>query len=188
MGMAEQIKRAVTMEAAARYYGFDVGRGGFMRCPFHQGDRTASLKLYPDGGGWHCFGCNKGGSVVDFVMELFGLDFKRALLRLNADFDLGLSSTRPDRAACSEMLERRRAERWERELRERDVRDAVRRMWWCRDVLELLAPVRRGDEIFIHPFYEEAAKELPKVEYWLDAHIGSHARTRGSGTGGERTV
>ena len=111
--MAEQIKQMVTMDVAARHYGFDIGRGGFMRCPFHQGDRTASLKIYSGGGGWHCFGCNKGGSVVDFVMELFGLNFKQALLRLNADFNLGLSSARPDRAAYSEMLERRQAEQRE---------------------------------------------------------------------------
>lgn len=171
MGMAEQIKQLVTMEEACRRYGFDVGRGGFMRCPFHQGDRTASLKVYPGGGGWHCFGCNKGGSVVDFVMELFGLNFKQALLRLNADFNLGLSSARPDRAAYSEMLERRQAEQREKERREQKFRDMALRMWWCRDVMELLAPVRQGDEIFIHPFYEEAARELPKIEQWLDDHF-----------------
>ena len=171
MGMAEQIRQAVTMDVAARHYGFEVGRGGFMRCPFHQGDRTASLKIYPGSGGWHCFGCNKGGSVVDFVMELFGLNFKQALLRVNADFHLGLSNARPNRAAYSEMLERRQAEQREKERQEQKFRDMVRRMWWCRDVMEHLAPVRQGDEIFIHPFYEEAARELPWVEHWLDDYM-----------------
>lgn len=169
--MAEQIKQAVTMDVAARHYGFDVGRAGFMRCPFHQGDRTASLKIYPGGGGWHCFGCNKGGSVVDFVMELFGLNFKQALLRINADFHLGLSSARPDRAAYSEMLEKRQAEQREKERQEQKFFDMVRRMWWCRDVIELFVPIRNGDEVYIHPFYEEAVKELPWVEHWLDDHF-----------------
>ena len=142
-----------------------------MRCPFHQGDRTASLKIYSGGGGWHCFGCNKGGSVVDFVMELFGLNFKHALLRINADFHLGLSSTRPDRTAYSEMLERRKAEQREKERQEQKFRDMVRRLWWCRDVIQELAPVRQGDGIYIHPFYEAAVKELPYVEHWLDDYF-----------------
>ena len=169
--MAEQIKEAVTMDVAARHYGFEVTRSGFMRCPFHRGDRTASLKIYSGGGGWHCFGCNKGGSVVDFVMELFGLNFKQALLRINADFRLGLSSARPDRAVYSEMLERRQAEQREKERQEQKFFDMVRRMWWCRDVIEFLAPVQQGDEIYVHPFYEEAVKELPQVEHWLDTHF-----------------
>lgn len=171
MGMAEQIKQTVPMDMAARHYGFDVGRGSFMRCPFHQGDRTASLKIYSDGGGWHCFGCNKGGSVVDFVMELFGLNFKQALLRINADFHLGLSSARPDRAAYSEMLERRQAEQREKERQEQKFRDMVCRMWWCREVLELMAPAVCGEDIWVHPLYERAAKELPWVEHWLDDHF-----------------
>ena len=176
MGMAEQIKQLVTMEEACRRYGFEVGRGGFVRCPFHQGDHTASLKIYSGGGGWHCFGCNKGGSVVDFVMELFGVNFKQALLRINADFNLGLSGARATRADHLAVLERRQAEQREKERQEQRFRDTVRRMWWCRDVLELMTPVRDGDEIYIHPFYEAAAKELPWVEHWIDDYMEKGAQ------------
>lgn len=168
MGMAEQIKQVVTMDSVCRQYGFDVGRSGFMRCPFHQGDHTASLKIYPGGGGWHCFGCNKGGSVVDFVMELFGLNFKQALLRLNADFNLGLSSAKPSRTDYSAMLERRQAEQREKERQEQKFRDMVRRMWWCRDVIAAFPPERNEDGVWVHPFYEMAIKELPYIEYWID--------------------
>ena len=68
MNMAADIRRILTAQQVAEFYGFQVGRSGFMKCPFHQGDHTASLKLYDGDGGWHCFGCGAHGSVIDFVM------------------------------------------------------------------------------------------------------------------------
>ncbi|MBP6965735.1 MAG: hypothetical protein KBC96_15180 [Armatimonadetes bacterium] len=37
-------------------------------CPFHQ-DTNASLTVYTDSNSWHCFGCKRGGSAYDWVME-----------------------------------------------------------------------------------------------------------------------
>ena len=62
-------------EGGARRYGYDPGRSGGLRCAFHQGDRTASLRVYPGYGGWHCFGCGNGGSGIDFVIVLYGIIF-----------------------------------------------------------------------------------------------------------------
>lgn len=87
---AHQIREMVPAIKAAEMYGLEVNRAGFVSCPFHSGDRTASLKLYEDAGGFHCFGCGAHGSVVDLVMELFGLSFRSACEKLNADFSLGL--------------------------------------------------------------------------------------------------
>lgn len=36
------------------------------KCPFHE-DRSPSLKVWADH--WYCFGCQRGGSVIDFEME-----------------------------------------------------------------------------------------------------------------------
>ena len=74
------------MDEVVRHYGFEPNRAGFMRCPFHQGDHTASLKIYAGDRGWHCFGCNSGGSVIDFVMRLYDINFRQAVLRLDLDF------------------------------------------------------------------------------------------------------
>ncbi len=78
------------MQECVRYYGIEINRSGFVRCPFHGGDRTPSLKIYPGNRGWCCFGCNTSGSVIDFVMHYFNLDFTAATIKLNDDFNLGL--------------------------------------------------------------------------------------------------
>ena len=101
MDMASDVKRLLTAQQVAEFYGFQVSRAGFMKCPFHQGDRTASLKLYDGEGGFYCFGCSAHGTVIDFVMRLFDLNFRQAVLRINADFHLGLTASKPDRAVRS---------------------------------------------------------------------------------------
>lgn len=59
-------------------------------CPFH-GDTNKSLKVYKDPSrGWACFGCHRGGTVIDFAMLWYGIDFRQAVVRLDADFNLGL--------------------------------------------------------------------------------------------------
>jgi DNA primase len=37
-------------------------------CPFHQ-EKSPSFSVTPDKGVFYCFGCHKGGTVFDFVME-----------------------------------------------------------------------------------------------------------------------
>lgn len=40
-----------------------------VNCPFHAEDKP-SLHVYPDGT-WHCYGCGKGGDVVQFLAYLY---------------------------------------------------------------------------------------------------------------------
>ncbi len=55
-------------------------RGGnlFGLCPFH-GEKTASFSVAPEKGIYYCFGCHKGGGVVNFVMEIESLDYPDAV-------------------------------------------------------------------------------------------------------------
>ncbi|NJS36731.1 MAG: hypothetical protein HC765_10470 [Brachymonas sp.] len=48
------------------------------KCPFHADD-TASLVITPAKNLWHCFGCQIGGGVVDWVMKLRGVSFRHAV-------------------------------------------------------------------------------------------------------------
>ncbi|MBI5620676.1 DNA primase [Candidatus Gottesmanbacteria bacterium] len=55
-----------------------AGRHWKALCPFHS-EKTPSFIVSPERQSWHCFGCGKGGSVIDFVMEQERVDFVEAL-------------------------------------------------------------------------------------------------------------
>lgn len=103
----EEAKARLTMQDVAQHYSFTPNRAGFIRCPFHTGDRTASLKIYPGRHGFHCFACNRGGSVIDFTAELFSLNPLDAVKKLNTDFGLCLPLDRREPT----QEERRQAQR-----------------------------------------------------------------------------
>lgn len=169
--MAEEIKARLTMHQVVEYYGFQVGRSGFIKCPFHQGDHTASLKIYPGSGGWHCFGCNSGGTVIDFVMRLFDLNFRQAVLRINADFHLGLTPSKPDRAARSAALEARREEQRREAQAEQNFRYMAAELHYWQEAKDVFPPIRQDNDVYYHPLYVTAVKRLPYIEYWLDDYI-----------------
>ena len=47
-------------------------------CPFH-GEKTASFHVDADKKFYHCFGCHKGGNVVNFIMEMEKLSYPDTL-------------------------------------------------------------------------------------------------------------
>lgn len=55
-----------------------AGRNFKGLCPFHN-EKTPSFMVSPERQTWHCFGCGKGGSAIDFVMETEHLTFVEAL-------------------------------------------------------------------------------------------------------------
>ena len=57
------------------------GANMFGLCPFH-GEKTASFSVAPDKGIYYCFGCHKGGGVVNFMMEVEGLSYPDAVRAL----------------------------------------------------------------------------------------------------------
>ena len=50
-------------------------------CPFHN-EKTPSFMINPERNFWYCFGCQKGGDIFSFLMEIEGLEFREALERL----------------------------------------------------------------------------------------------------------
>ena len=57
------------------------GSNLFGLCPFH-GEKTASFSVNPDKGIYYCFGCHKGGGVINFQMEVEGLSYPDAVRAL----------------------------------------------------------------------------------------------------------
>ena len=58
-----------------------AGSNLFGLCPFH-GEKTASFSVAPDKGMYYCFGCHKGGGVINFQMEIEGLSYPDAVRAL----------------------------------------------------------------------------------------------------------
>ena len=54
------------------------GSNYFGLCPFH-GEKTASFSVAPNKQMYYCFGCHKGGGVVNFIMEIESLSYPDAV-------------------------------------------------------------------------------------------------------------
>ena len=162
--MTDIVKQTLSMRNVAEQYGFELERGSFIKCPFHS-EKTASLKIYSEPGrGWHCYGCGTGGSVIDFVMLLFEIPFSAALVRLNSDFQLGLTADKPDPTQLN-RLRRDRAERdrkkraWEEEYRTKT--DEFRR-------LHIYKTTSKPDS----PEYAEACGwKYDYLDWWLEKNL-----------------
>jgi DNA primase len=82
-------------------------------CPFHS-EKSPSFNVDPDKGLFYCFGCQKGGSVVQFLMELEKLSFPEAMQELAKRAGVALeleeaqSDEDKDRRALLELYERLR--------------------------------------------------------------------------------
>lgn len=88
------------------------GRNFFGLCPFH-GEKTPSFSVSEDKQIYHCFGCRAGGNVFSFLMEIDGLSFQEAVLKLadkaNIPIDLDIKHRNKKHASLSadeiQMLE-----------------------------------------------------------------------------------
>ena len=80
----EELKQRYSMKEIVEQYGFRPNRAGFIRCPFHTGDRDASLKIYEKD--FHCFGCGANGDIFDFVQRMDGVSFREAFLSLGGTY------------------------------------------------------------------------------------------------------
>ena len=83
------------------------GRRSWGLCPFHN-EKTPSFSVDTETQLFYCFGCHKGGTVIQFVMEMERLDFSEAvkLLAERAHLPLpeGAPRTDPIRADERERI------------------------------------------------------------------------------------
>lgn len=82
---SDEIKQSYSMREVVNRYGLTPNRAGFVRCPFHKGDRTASMKIYKDS--FYCFGCGVGGDIFYFIQRMDNLTFKEAYRLLGGTYD-----------------------------------------------------------------------------------------------------
>ena len=81
------------------------GRNYFGLCPFH-GESTPSFSVSIDKQIFHCFGCGAGGNVFSFLMELEGISFQEAAIKLaskvNIDLEINLSGGQGEKKVSQE--------------------------------------------------------------------------------------
>jgi len=76
----EEIKRRIDIvDLVSSYLKLKkVGTSYKALCPFHQ-ETQPSFYVSPEKQIFKCFGCGKGGSIFDFIMEMEGLEFPEAV-------------------------------------------------------------------------------------------------------------
>ena len=83
-------------------------------CPFHDDNETPSMRFYVQTNTFHCFGCQAGASVFEFVMRMDSIEFPAALNKLAervgytgtyAIRDLNIQSTDDSFNAVREKIE-----------------------------------------------------------------------------------
>jgi DNA primase len=81
--IAEVRDKAKIDDVVSSYVTLRNAGGGSMKglCPFHD-EKSASFHVTPSRGFYHCFGCQAGGDVIKFVMEMDGLGFTETVERL----------------------------------------------------------------------------------------------------------
>lgn len=94
----EEVKNRLAIRDVVEYYsGEHFNRDNKCHCPFpdHAGDKNPSFSILKGKNTFKCFGCDKGGSVIDFVMMYKQVDKVQAANMLNSDFNLGINTDRP---------------------------------------------------------------------------------------------
>ena len=153
---ARRVKELVRLTDVLARYNLTPNRAGFLHCPFHSGDRDASLKIYPATDSWYCFGCGEGGDVIDFVAKMERCGFAEAVKRLNTDFCLGLEEKQSLR-----NIRQRQQERGKEVLRQKEQRDTLLNKIACRRALWLSC---KTASIITHERAQLAAQILAKID------------------------
>ena len=137
---SDELKQSISMREVVERYGLHPNRAGFISCPFHKGDRTPSMKIYPKD--YHCHACGANGDIFSFVMEMDHCDFKTAYKALGGSYR--------ETTDYQHQLNRYRAEkRKETELkriqRERQEREEVIKEIKLQKLFKKLSPVFSDD-------------------------------------------
>ena len=89
MNKIKEVKELVNIINVAEFLGLKLNRSHFCKCPFHN-ERTASLSISEKKQVWKCFGCGKGGDVINLVEELLHINAYQAAKYINDNLGLGL--------------------------------------------------------------------------------------------------
>lgn len=99
---AEKITEQLTIPMILSHYGYSTSRRKRIPCPLHTGRKPNFC--YTDKV-FHCWTCHEGGNAIGLTMQMFGINFPQALMKLNNDFSLGLTAKKPSYRERQQMAE-----------------------------------------------------------------------------------
>jgi DNA primase len=89
------LNRVDIVEVVGRYVRLKKGGANFMGlCPFH-GEKTPSFTVSPAKQFYHCFGCQKHGNAIGFLMDYGGMGYVDAIKDLAASVGMQVPEWRP---------------------------------------------------------------------------------------------
>ena len=158
---SEEIKNYYTMhDIVAGRYGLRI-KHGFIQCPFHKGDNSASLKIYNKS--YYCFGCGAGGDIFNFVQRMEDVSFKDAFLLLGGEYETGQKVNKKVLAHKKRVREQKAKHEREKRLKQKDERNKL-----CREI-ELCRFIVRHSE----PLSDRWCNFTNKLQYLLQRLEGA---------------
>lgn len=156
---AERIKSLYSMRDILSRYGLpQPNRAGFIRCPFHKGDREPSMKIYEKD--FHCFACQAHGDIFTFAQLMDGTSFKEAFLELGGSYEREGGESFSARLGIYRAQKKREAARKAQEELRRKRELNLLLMGACRKWLDRLEPLSDA--------WCETRRELQRQEYIWD--------------------
>ena len=172
----DTIKEALKIDDIVAFYGVEVKRSNQALCPFHN-EKTPSFTIYPKTNSFKCFGCGAGGSVIDFVMQIHGMDALDAAKKLDIDYSLGLF----DHQSSQEEMHLQRTQRKANKGLDKAFKGYIDKAYslLC-DYLHLLqdwkiiyAPKAKDELDKVNHFFIEACHRLDYTEYLIDCLLNA---------------
>ena len=143
-------------------------------CPFHQ-EKTPSFSVNPSKDIFYCFGCQKGGSVFNFVMEMERVSFPEAIKIVAEKVNMPLPAMQDDsryearRKEADEVVE---LNSWALE-------------WWESQLAEGNAEAKAARDYIEARGITEETRRTFRLGYAPDSWDGlsSHLKRKGAATG-----
>ena len=96
--------RISIIDIASKYISLEKSGSRYRACcPFHQ-EKTPSFYLTPEKNLYYCFGCHKGGTVFNFLMDIENLSFPEAVKILAEKAGVEISGYDPGESSETDAL------------------------------------------------------------------------------------
>ena len=140
-------------------------------CPFHQ-EKTPSFSVNPAKDIYYCFGCAKGGSVFNFVMEIERVSFPEAVKIVAEKANMPLPA----------MVEDQKFETRRKEADEVIELNSWALEWWESQLEQNNAEARAARDYLLGRGISEETRKAFRLGYALDSWdaLSAHLKQRGA--------